>query len=152
MSSSRIDEAGRARLAHTGRAGASRDGHRRWFKRLLPRTLFGRSLIIIILPLVLAQLLATWIFYDRHWDTVQRRLGRGARRRHHRPRAAAVPDRRRIRSARHPYLDRAARGGHAGHGAAQAAVHADDLHLRAVDGGLVAGAAGGRLALHAQPD
>jgi two-component system, OmpR family, osmolarity sensor histidine kinase EnvZ len=50
------------------------DDHRRWFKRLLPRSLFGRSLIIIILPLVLAQLIATWVFYDRHWDTVQRRL------------------------------------------------------------------------------
>ncbi|HEX7968824.1 MAG TPA: histidine kinase dimerization/phospho-acceptor domain-containing protein, partial [Stellaceae bacterium] len=53
---------------------AAGDSHRRWWKRLLPRTLFGRSLIIIILPLVLAQLIATWIFYDRHWDTVQRRL------------------------------------------------------------------------------
>jgi two-component system osmolarity sensor histidine kinase EnvZ len=48
--------------------------HRRWFKRMLPRSLFGRSLIIIVLPLVLAQLIATWIFYDRHWDTVQRRF------------------------------------------------------------------------------
>src|SRR5260221_278195 len=74
MSSSRIDEAGRARLPRAGRAGARRDGHRRWFKRLLPRSLYGRSLIIIILPLVLAQLLSTWIFYDRHCDTVQRRL------------------------------------------------------------------------------
>src|SRR5579863_567926 len=74
MSSSRIDEAARASLARPPRAAASRDGHRRWFKRLLPRSLFGRSLIIIILPLVLAQLIATWIFYDRHWDTVQRRL------------------------------------------------------------------------------
>jgi two-component system osmolarity sensor histidine kinase EnvZ len=77
MSSSRIDQAGRARLPRARRAGASRDGHRRWFKRLLPRSLYGRSLIIIILPLVLAQLIATWIFYDRHWDTVQRRLATG---------------------------------------------------------------------------
>jgi two-component system, OmpR family, osmolarity sensor histidine kinase EnvZ len=77
MSSSRIDEAGRARLTPARRAGASRDGQRRWFKRLLPRSLYGRSLIIIILPLVLAQLIATWIFYDRHWDTVQRRLATG---------------------------------------------------------------------------
>ena len=53
---------------------AHADRHRRWFKRVLPRSLFGRSLIIIILPLVLAQLLATWIFYDRHWATVERRL------------------------------------------------------------------------------
>ena len=55
-------------------APAALDSHRRWWKRILPRSLFGRSLIIIILPLVLAQLLATWIFYDRHWATVERRL------------------------------------------------------------------------------
>src|SRR6201999_3900138 len=50
------------------------DRHRRWFKRALPRSLWGRSLLIIVLPLVLAQLLATWFFYDRVWDTVERRL------------------------------------------------------------------------------
>jgi two-component system osmolarity sensor histidine kinase EnvZ len=46
-------------------------------KRLLPRTLFGRSLLIIVTPVVLAQLVATWIFYDRHWETVTRRLAFG---------------------------------------------------------------------------
>ena len=46
----------------------------RWHKRLLPRTLFGRSLLIIVTPLVLVQVIATWIFYDRVWDTVSRRL------------------------------------------------------------------------------
>src|SRR5256885_14659110 len=46
----------------------------RWHKRLLPRTLFGRSLLIIVTPLVLLQVIATWIFYDRVWDTVARRL------------------------------------------------------------------------------
>lgn len=50
------------------------DSHRRWFKRALPRSLWGRSLLIIVLPLVLAQLLATWFFYERVWDTVERRL------------------------------------------------------------------------------
>ncbi len=50
------------------------DSHRRWFKRMLPRSLLGRSLLILILPLVLAQSIATWIFYDRHWQTVARRL------------------------------------------------------------------------------
>ncbi|HEX6842008.1 MAG TPA: histidine kinase dimerization/phospho-acceptor domain-containing protein, partial [Stellaceae bacterium] len=74
MSSSRIDDARPAATPRGQRAGAGRDSHRRWFKRLLPRTLYGRSLIIIILPLVIAQLLATWIFYDRHWNEVQRRL------------------------------------------------------------------------------
>lgn len=43
-------------------------------KRFLPRTLFGRTALIIVTPVVLAQLVATWIFYDRHWETVTRRL------------------------------------------------------------------------------
>ncbi|HKF71445.1 MAG TPA: ATP-binding protein [Stellaceae bacterium] len=46
----------------------------RWHKRILPRTLFGRSLLIIVTPLILVQLIATWIFYDRVWDTVSRRF------------------------------------------------------------------------------
>jgi two-component system osmolarity sensor histidine kinase EnvZ len=53
---------------------AGADSHRRWFKRMLPRSLYGRSLLILVLPLVLAQVIATWVFYDRHWDTVARRL------------------------------------------------------------------------------
>jgi two-component system, OmpR family, osmolarity sensor histidine kinase EnvZ len=78
MSSSRIDRPARPGLHWPRRpAVASTDSHRRWFKRVLPRSLFGRSLIIIVLPLVLAQLIATWIFYDRHWDTVERRLATG---------------------------------------------------------------------------
>jgi two-component system, OmpR family, osmolarity sensor histidine kinase EnvZ len=43
-------------------------------KRLLPQTMFGRSLLLIVLPLVLLQLIATWVFYARHWETVSRRL------------------------------------------------------------------------------
>jgi hypothetical protein len=54
--------------------GSGSDSHRRWFKRALPRSLWGRSLLITILPLVLTQILATWFFYDRVWDTVARRL------------------------------------------------------------------------------
>jgi len=50
---------------------------RRWYKRLLPRSLFGRSLLIIVTPLILVQVIATWVFYDRHWDTVARRLSTG---------------------------------------------------------------------------
>ncbi|HEX3863432.1 MAG TPA: ATP-binding protein [Stellaceae bacterium] len=44
------------------------------FKRLLPQTMFGRSLLLIVAPLVLAQIFATWVFYARHWETVSRRL------------------------------------------------------------------------------
>ncbi|MBV8888346.1 MAG: two-component sensor histidine kinase [Alphaproteobacteria bacterium] len=47
---------------------------RGWIKRVLPKTMFGRSLLIIVMPLVLVQLIATWVFYDRHWETVSRRL------------------------------------------------------------------------------
>src|SRR5258708_21248001 len=43
-------------------------------KRLLPQTMFGRSLLLIVMPLVLVQIIATWVFYARHWETVSRRL------------------------------------------------------------------------------
>jgi two-component system osmolarity sensor histidine kinase EnvZ len=43
-------------------------------KHILPRTLFGRSILIIVAPLVLLQVVSTWIFYDRHWDTVTNRM------------------------------------------------------------------------------
>jgi two-component system osmolarity sensor histidine kinase EnvZ len=45
-----------------------------FIKRVLPRSLFGRSLLIIVTPLILLQLVSTWIFYDRHWETIERRL------------------------------------------------------------------------------
>ncbi|MBI4183353.1 MAG: HAMP domain-containing protein [Proteobacteria bacterium] len=43
-------------------------------KRVLPRSLLGRSLLIVVMPLVLLQVVVTIIFYDRHWDTITRRL------------------------------------------------------------------------------
>ena len=46
-------------------------------KRFLPRTLFGRSLLIIVTPMVLVQVVAAYIFYERHWDTVSRHLAQG---------------------------------------------------------------------------
>lgn len=38
----------------------------------LPKTLFGRMLMIILVPLILVQLVTVLIFYERHWDTVTR--------------------------------------------------------------------------------
>ncbi|HTH98197.1 MAG TPA: ATP-binding protein [Stellaceae bacterium] len=50
----------------------------RWqIKDLLPRTLFGRAVLILVTPLVLVQIVTTWIFYDRLWDTVTHRLATG---------------------------------------------------------------------------
>ncbi len=43
-------------------------------KGLLPRTLFGRALMIIVTPLILLQAVSAWIFYDKHWDTITWRL------------------------------------------------------------------------------
>ncbi|MDP1616285.1 ATP-binding protein [Phenylobacterium sp.] len=49
----------------------------RLIKRQLPTSLFGRSLLIIVLPVALMQVAVTWIFFDAHWDTVTSRLSDG---------------------------------------------------------------------------
>lgn len=46
----------------------------KWIKRLLPNTLFGRSLLILVLPIFLIQALSTFIFFDRHWGKMTSRL------------------------------------------------------------------------------
>jgi len=47
---------------------------RAFVKRFLPKTLLGRSLLIIVSPLILLQVVSAYIFYDRHWDTITWRL------------------------------------------------------------------------------
>ncbi|MCH7864956.1 MAG: two-component sensor histidine kinase, partial [Proteobacteria bacterium] len=46
-------------------------------KRFLPKSLLGRSLLIIVTPLVVLQLVSAGIFYETHWDKVTFRLARG---------------------------------------------------------------------------
>ncbi len=46
----------------------------RSLKRFLPRSLFGRSLIIIVAPVVILQAIVTDIFFERHYDVVTGRL------------------------------------------------------------------------------
>lgn len=55
---------------------SARRRSRSLIKKLLPRTLFGRSLMIIVTPVVLVQLIATVVFYNRHWDTISERLSK----------------------------------------------------------------------------
>ena len=43
-------------------------------KQLLPRSLLGRSVLIIVTPLVALQAVALQMFYGTHWDVVSRRL------------------------------------------------------------------------------
>jgi two-component system, OmpR family, osmolarity sensor histidine kinase EnvZ len=52
-------------------------GHFDFLKKFMPKTLFGRSILIVVLPIILLQVLVTYIFYERHWDNVARRLAQG---------------------------------------------------------------------------
>jgi two-component system osmolarity sensor histidine kinase EnvZ len=78
MSSSPIDERASPRSeSDGGRRGIGDIRPRGWVKRALPRTMFGRALLIVILPVILLQAIATWVFYDRHWTAVSWRLATG---------------------------------------------------------------------------
>ena len=46
----------------------------RIFKRRLPSSLWGRALLIIVLPVALMQIAVTWEFFEAHWRTVTARL------------------------------------------------------------------------------
>jgi two-component system osmolarity sensor histidine kinase EnvZ len=43
----------------------------------MPRGLFGRSLLIIVMPVVLLQAGVTYLLFDRQWETVTTRISRG---------------------------------------------------------------------------
>lgn len=43
-------------------------------KFLLPRTLFGRSLLIMVTPILLIQIIAAYVFFDMHWSKMTERL------------------------------------------------------------------------------
>lgn len=43
-------------------------------KRLMPRSLFGRSMLILVTPVLLIQIVTTLFFVDRHWSKVTGRL------------------------------------------------------------------------------
>ena len=45
-------------------------------KRYLPKSLLGRSLLIIVTPLVLLQVVAALIFFESHWDKITFRLAK----------------------------------------------------------------------------
>ena len=44
------------------------------FKDILPKGLYSRSLLIIIVPVVILQGILTFVFLDRHWQLVTRKL------------------------------------------------------------------------------
>lgn len=46
----------------------------RWLGEVMPKGLFVRSLIIIIAPIVILQSVVAYVFLERHWQLVTRRL------------------------------------------------------------------------------
>ena len=44
------------------------------FKKILPRGLFGRSLLILVIPVLAVQAVTTYVFFDRSWAKVTDRL------------------------------------------------------------------------------
>lgn len=46
----------------------------RWLRHWMPRGLYARSLLIIILPMVILQSVVAFVFMERHWQLVTQRL------------------------------------------------------------------------------
>jgi two-component system, OmpR family, osmolarity sensor histidine kinase EnvZ len=46
----------------------------RWLRRQLPTGLYARSVLIIILPMVILQVVVAYVFMERHWAMVTERL------------------------------------------------------------------------------
>ena len=70
-------------MAASSRAGLKRLGLRlvqlnmrfgAWFNRITPKGLFPRSLLIIVIPMVLLQSVVAFVFMERHFNSVTRRL------------------------------------------------------------------------------
>ena len=69
---SSIESPARTGLVRPSRGLAAR------LKAFLPRGLFGRSVLLLAAPLILSQIVGTWVFYDRFWITIMRRLAAAA--------------------------------------------------------------------------
>jgi two-component system osmolarity sensor histidine kinase EnvZ len=50
----------------------------RQVKRVLPRRLFGRSLLIIVMPMLILQGIVTYAFFVRHHDIMTQQMAKGA--------------------------------------------------------------------------
>jgi two-component system osmolarity sensor histidine kinase EnvZ len=56
------------------------DGWRRmsrWLNHVMPKGLYARALLIIIIPMVVLQSVIAYIFMERHWNLVTQRLSAG---------------------------------------------------------------------------
>jgi len=60
----------------SGGQAADRPGIGAWVKGFLPRTIEGRTILILVVPVVIAQLITVYIFFERHFSTVSVDLSR----------------------------------------------------------------------------
>ena len=67
---SRKSERGSSKRSLFGR------GVRGWFWRRMPKGLYARSVLIVIIPMVLLQSVVAFVFMERHWQTVTERLSK----------------------------------------------------------------------------
>ena len=49
----------------------------RWLNSVMPKGLYARALLIIILPMVILQSVIAFVFMERHWNVVTQRLAAG---------------------------------------------------------------------------
>ena len=49
----------------------------RWLNSVMPKGLYARALLIIILPMVILQSVVAFVFMERHWNLVTQRLSAG---------------------------------------------------------------------------
>ena len=45
-----------------------------WFRAVMPKGLYARALLIIIMPMVILQSVVAFVFMERHWNSVTRHL------------------------------------------------------------------------------
>src|SRR4051812_47858784 len=57
-----------------GRVSAANDWMGQTFKNFMPKGLYARALLIMIVPMVVLQSVIAFVFMERHWNTVTRRL------------------------------------------------------------------------------
>ncbi|MBN9565500.1 MAG: two-component sensor histidine kinase [Alphaproteobacteria bacterium] len=43
-------------------------------KKMMPKTLFGRTFLILIVPLLMVQIISAYIFFERHWDDITKKM------------------------------------------------------------------------------
>ena len=44
------------------------------YKKLIPNSLLGRSLIIVFVPIIVLVILTTFVFYQTSWNIISKRL------------------------------------------------------------------------------